>query len=103
LSSILVFTDFSQLVAVGTFSLLFHHALVNLAAIRLQPRYRRYPAFVSAIGFLLCISLLVFLSLEAWVASLAGILLGIIIYAVTGRKGRHVEKTDNTKRLNHDS
>ena len=103
LSSILVFTDFSQLVAVGTFSLLFHHALVNLAAIRLQPKNRRYPVFVSVIGFLLCISLLAFLSQEAWLTSLAGILLGIIIYAVTTRKGRHVEKTGNSKRLNHDS
>ncbi len=91
LSSILVFTDFSRLVAVGTFSLLFHHALVNLSATRLEPSNRRYPVLVSVIGFLLCVSLLAFLSLDAWVASLAGILLGIIIYAVMTRKGKHVE------------
>lgn len=92
LSSILVFSDFSRLVAVGTFSLLFHHALVNLSALRLQPANRRYPAFVSTIGFLLCVSLLAFLSIEAWMTSLAGILVGIVIYAVMTRKGRHVEK-----------
>jgi APA family basic amino acid/polyamine antiporter len=102
LSSILVFSDFSRLVAVGTFSLLFHHALVNLSAIRLQPRNRRYPAFVSIIGLLLCISLLAFLSQEAWVTSLAGILLGIILYTAMTRRRRHVESPNNNRRLNHD-
>ena len=91
LSSILVFSDFSRLVAVGTFSLLFHHALVNLSAIRLQPRNRRYPVFVSAIGFLLCISLLAFLSQEAWTISLAGIFLGLILYALMTRQRKQVE------------
>jgi len=91
LSSILVFSDFSRLVAVGTFSLLFHHALVNLSAIRLQPKNRRYPVFVSAIGFLLCISLLAFLSQEAWTISLAGIFLGVILYALMTRQRKQVE------------
>jgi APA family basic amino acid/polyamine antiporter len=96
-SSILVFTDFSRLVAVGTFSLLFHHALVNFAAVRLQPRNRRYPALVSVIGFLLCLSLLAFLSQEAWVTSLAGILLGVILYVVMTRRRRHVESPSKTQ------
>ena len=94
LSSILVFSDFSRLVAVGTFSLLFHHALVNLSALRLQPGNRRYPAFVSAVGFLLCISLLAFLSQEAWVTSLAGILLGLILHAIMTRQRRRVRSSE---------
>jgi APA family basic amino acid/polyamine antiporter len=91
LSSILVFTDFSRLVAVGTFSLLFHHALVNLSAIRLQPRNRRYPVFVSIMGFLLCIAMLVFLSLEAWTISVAGIVLGLALYVLMARRTKHAE------------
>jgi APA family basic amino acid/polyamine antiporter len=102
LSSILVFSDFSRLVAVGTFSLLFHHGLVNLSATRLKLGGRRYPAFVSAIGFLLCISLMALLSQEAWATSLAGILLGVIIYAVMTRQRRHVETSDNNRGLNHE-
>ena len=98
LSSILVFSDFSRLVAVGTFSLLFHHALVNLSAIRLQPRNRRYPVFVSAIGFLLCISLLAFLSQEAWTISLAGIFLGLILHALITRQRKQVETPNNVNR-----
>ena len=100
LSSILVFSDFSRLVAVGTFSLLFHHALVNLSAIRLQPENRRYPVFVSVIGFLLCISLLAFVSQEAWTISLAGIFLGLILYVLMTRQRKQVETPNNsTKRL----
>jgi len=91
LSSILVFTDFSRLVAVGTFSLLFHHALVNLSATRLQPRNRRYPVFVSVMGFLLCIVMLVFLSLEAWTISVAGIVLGLALYVLMARRTKHAE------------
>jgi APA family basic amino acid/polyamine antiporter len=98
LSSILVFSDFSRLVAVGTFSLLFHHALVNLSAVRLQPKNRRYPVFVSAIGFLLCISLLAFLSQEAWTISLAGIFLGVILYALMTRQRKQVETPNNVNR-----
>ncbi len=95
LSSILVFSDFSRLVAVGTFSLLFHHALVNLSAIRLQPKNRRYPVFVSAIGFLLCITMLAFLSQEAWAISLAGIFLGLILYAFMIWQRKQVETPNN--------
>jgi len=91
LSSILVFSDFSRLVAVGTFSLLFHHALVNLSAVRLKPGNRRYPVFVSVIGFLLCISLLAFLSQEAWTISLAGIFLGLVFYGLISRQRKHLE------------
>jgi hypothetical protein len=60
LSTVLVFGGFSRIVAVGTFSLLFHHALVNLSASRLKPENKRYPILVPAIGFVLCLSLLLF-------------------------------------------
>jgi len=80
LSSVLVFGGFSSVVAVGTFSLLFHHALVNLAAIKLKPENRRYPAFLSALGFFLCVTLLIFLSLVAWTIGIAGLIIGSVYY-----------------------
>jgi APA family basic amino acid/polyamine antiporter len=81
LSSALVFGDFSRIVAVGTFALLFHHALVNLSAIRLKTENRRYPIFVSVLGFLLCLTLLVFLSSDAWVIGISGLIVGSFYYA----------------------
>jgi APA family basic amino acid/polyamine antiporter len=80
LSTILVFQDFSRIVAVGTFALLFNHALVNLAALRLKKEDRRYPASVSVLGFLLCLSLLTFLSSDAWLIGIAGLALGALYY-----------------------
>jgi APA family basic amino acid/polyamine antiporter len=88
LSAALVFGGFSRIVAVGTFSLLFHHALVNLSASRLKPENRRYPVFVSAIGFVLCLSLLFFLSQDAWIIGIAGLLVGSLYYVLTKRIGR---------------
>jgi APA family basic amino acid/polyamine antiporter len=80
LSTILVFENFSRVVAVGTFALLFNHALVNLAALRLEAEYRRYPVLVSIVGFLLCLGLLFFLSTDAWLIGIAGLTVGALYY-----------------------
>jgi APA family basic amino acid/polyamine antiporter len=80
LSTILVFENFSRVVAVGTFALLFNHALVNLAALRLEAEYRRYPVLVSIVGFLLCLGLLFFLSADAWLIGIAGLTVGALYY-----------------------
>jgi APA family basic amino acid/polyamine antiporter len=85
LSTVLVFGGFSRIVAVGTFSLLFHHALVNLSATRLKPENRRYPVLVSLVGFVLCLSLLIFLSQDAWIIGIAGLLAGSLYYILTKR------------------
>jgi APA family basic amino acid/polyamine antiporter len=88
LSSVLVFGGFSRVVAVGTFALLFHHALVNFAAIRLKAENRRYPVFVSVIGFLLCLTLMVFLSFDAWIIGIAGLAVGSVYYGLEAREKR---------------
>lgn len=86
LSSVLVFGGFSRVVAVSTFALLFHHALVNLSAIRLKAENRHYPVFVSVLGFLLCLTLLLFLSSEAWIIGIFGLLIGSVYYAFGVRR-----------------
>jgi len=79
-SAVLVFGGFSRIVAVGTFSLLFHHALVNLSATKLKPEHRRYPTFVSIAGLLLCVALLAFLSSDAWIIGVVSLLIGSVYY-----------------------
>jgi APA family basic amino acid/polyamine antiporter len=91
LSSVLVFGGFSRIVAVSTFALLFHHALVNLSAIRLKAENRRYPVFVSVMGFLLCLALLVFLSSDAWFIGIASLIIGSFYYAF-GIKNKKSQK-----------
>jgi len=86
LSSILVFGGFSRIVAVSTFSLLFHHALVNLSATRLKAENRRYPVFISVLGFILCLALLAFLSRDALVIGIAGLAVGSLYYALVNKR-----------------
>jgi len=97
LSAILVFVGFYRVVAVGTFALLFDHALVNLSAIRLRAENRRYPVFVSIVGFLLCLTLLVFLSSDAWIIGVAGLTIGSLYYGLVfksrKRQGTHGHKS----------
>jgi hypothetical protein len=88
LSAILVFGGFIRVVAVGTFALLFHHAFVNLSAIRLRPENRRYPVFVSVMGFFLCLTLLAFLSRDAWIIGIAGLVVALLYYAFVIRKSK---------------
>ncbi len=85
-SAVLVFGGFSRIVAVGTFSLLFHHALVNLSAMRLRPESRRYPILVSVAGLVFCLALLAFLSSDAWIIGAVGLLVGSMYYEFAVRK-----------------
>lgn len=80
LSTLLVFGGFARVVAVSTFSLLFHHALVNLSATRLGVEHRRYPRFVPYVGLILCLVLLAFLSSDAWIIGTLGLTIGTIYY-----------------------
>jgi APA family basic amino acid/polyamine antiporter len=91
LSSVLVFGGFSRIVAVSTFALLFHHALVNLSAIRLKAENRRYPVFISVMGLLLCLALLAFLSSDAWIIGIAGLIAGSFYYMI-GIKNKKPQK-----------
>jgi len=80
LSTLLVFGGFARVVAVSTFSLLFHHALVNLSATRLGVEHRRYPRFVPYLGLILCLVMLAFLSSDAWTIGALGLAIGTIYY-----------------------
>jgi len=80
LSTLLVFGGFSRVVAVSTFSLLFHHALVNLSASRLGVEYRRYPRFFPYVGFILCLIMMAFLSSDAWAIGILGLTIGTVYY-----------------------
>jgi len=86
LSTVLVFGGFARLVAVSTFSLLFHHALVNLSATRLGVGHRHYPRFVPYVGIILCLLMLAFLSSEAWAIGVLGLGIGTIYYWLNMRR-----------------
>jgi len=86
LSTLLVFGGFARVVSVSTFSLLLHHALVNLSASRLGAENRRYPKFVSYMGLILCLVMLAFLSSDAWAIGILGLTIGTVYYWFTMKR-----------------
>lgn len=75
--------DLSSVVAISTFAMLFYYASANISALRLQKEKRMYPNVVPALGVITCVSLLViilFISPQAWIIGLAGLLAGTVYY-----------------------
>jgi APA family basic amino acid/polyamine antiporter len=77
--------DLSKVVAISTFALLFYYLFANLSALRLTGAKRLYPRVVPILGTASCLVLLVFIlfaSTQAWIIGLAGLLAGLVYYAI---------------------
>jgi APA family basic amino acid/polyamine antiporter len=89
-----LFVDLKRVVVVSTFALLFWYVLVNLAAFRLKCEKRLCPRWLPVLGLSTCLVLLVvvfFVSEFAWIAGLACLLVGAVIYALKGRLRKRTE------------
>jgi APA family basic amino acid/polyamine antiporter len=89
---LVLFIDFSSVIAVSTFAMLFYYGSSNISALRLKKENRKYPQAIPAIGAITCVALLIlilFLSPQAWVVGLAGLIAGAIYYSA---KQRNVAK-----------
>ncbi len=75
-----VFADLNQVIAVSNFASLLYYSIANVAALRLDRKVRRYHTLVPAVGLLSCLSLLVFLKLDAWLVGVIGLGLGTVYY-----------------------
>ncbi len=79
MTALALFVDLSNVVAIGTFAMLFYYGVGNLAAVKLPKTERKYPAYVSWLGVASCLIFLLFallLSPQAWAAGLAGLGIG---------------------------
>ena len=91
---LVLFVDLEGVVVVSTFALLFWYVLVNLAAFRLKCEKRLCPTWLPVLGLSTCILLLVvvfFVSQLAWVAGVACLLMGAVIYALKGALRKRAE------------
>jgi APA family basic amino acid/polyamine antiporter len=80
--------DLKNVVAVGTFAMLFYYALANVSALRLKTEDKVYPRLVPALGAVTCVALLgmvLFISPQAWIIGLAGLVAGTVYYFVNRR------------------
>ena len=75
--------DFSGVVAMSTFSLLFYYILANVSAFRLKKEDTLYPRVVPVLGVATCsmlLILIVFISPQAWIVGISALVIGAIYY-----------------------
>ena len=80
--------DLTSVVAISTFALLFYYALANVSAFRLKVQKRTYPRFIPILGAATCLALLIlilFVSPQAWIIGVTGLVAGAIYYAARGK------------------
>ena len=94
-ATVLVAVIISGLVCVGdlrltwsfsAFTVLVYYAVTNLCAIRLSPEERLYPAWISYLGLLSCLSLAFFVEWRVLLIGLSLVAIGLIWKATTSGK-----------------
>jgi len=72
----ILLADLTLVVSVSTFAMLLYYLIANIAALRLPPEHRKYPAFVPVSGAMSCFTLIIFLSPASWIIGCIGLLIG---------------------------
>lgn len=89
----ILFADLVLMVAVSTFAMLLYYLIANLAAVRVPPDQRKFPAAIPRLGALTCVGLAAFLSPQSWFVGIVGTCAGLLVYQLSrGRHRRHGPK-----------
>ena len=78
-----LFVDLSNVVAIGTFAMIFYYGVSNVAALKLPDEHRKYPAYIPILGTLSCLAFLIFalfLNPQTWIAGIVGLGAGVIFF-----------------------
>jgi APA family basic amino acid/polyamine antiporter len=75
-------------VALSACCVLVYYALVNFAALRLPATARRWPAWTSVVGLVLCVGLAVLLPIIEVVVTAGVLVLGSLVTAALSRRAR---------------
>ena len=92
MTGLALLVDLNNVVAIGTFAMLFYYGVSNFSAMKLPEGDRRYPPAVPVVGAVICIAFLAFVlfaSPQAWVSGVAGLLIGVVYFKfIAGRRRR---------------
>jgi len=72
-------------IALSACSVLVYYAVINLAALRLPSAQRRWPAWSSVLGLVLCLGLAVLLPARQVLVAAAALVVGWVVCTVIGR------------------
>ena len=85
IAAIVLVGDIKTTWTFSAFTVLIYYAVTNLCAIRLQPKERLYPAWISYLGLLSCLSLAFFVEWRVILTGLGLIAFGLVWNAVAAR------------------
>lgn len=80
----------------SAFTVLIYYALTNLAALRLKPDERLFPAWVSVAGLGACLFLAFWVDIEIWIFGLILLGIGLIWQEVTRRMFKQQDTDPST-------
>lgn len=78
----ILLADLTLVVGVGTFAMLIFYLIANIAAFKIPPENRQYPAIIPVISAVSCIGLMGFLTINSWIIGSIGLAVGIVWYGV---------------------
>lgn len=81
-----LFFDLRSLAEVASFFILLYFSLVNLSAIKLETKTRRFPVIISALGVLITLILAFSLSFKSIIIGIALIIIGAVYFALNSSK-----------------
>jgi APA family basic amino acid/polyamine antiporter len=92
---LVLFVDFTRVVAISTFALLFNYSITNIAAFKLKNGNKRRNKVMPLLGLATCILLLTFIllaSTDAWIVGVVFLVAGTVYYGGQKRMKRKDEK-----------
>jgi APA family basic amino acid/polyamine antiporter len=78
--------NLSQVVALSNFASLLYYSLANASAINLSMKTGKFSPISPFIGLFSCLGLLIFISLDAWLLGIAGLVLGLAYHFLRKKK-----------------
>jgi APA family basic amino acid/polyamine antiporter len=80
-----LFANLTNVVAIGTFAMIFYYGVSNVAALKLPKEHRKYPSSFPLLGTISCLIFLIFalsINPQTWITGLVGLGAGAIYYLV---------------------
>ena len=84
-TGIVLVADVRQAIGFSSFAVLIYYLVANAAALRLDRRHRRLPAWVPALGAVGCVVVAGSLPWQSVVGGVVVFAVGVLVYAVTRR------------------
>jgi len=79
-AAVVLTPNLSQVISLSNFASLLYYSLANVSAISLSMKTGKFSPIIPFIGLFSCLGLLIFISIDAWLLGIVGLILGLVYY-----------------------